>query len=49
MGKGKSSPYSQNDVLNENQMILEKENKKQFETSQSSVETNTQSIVQAMY
>ena len=41
------------DVLNENQMILEKERedkekKNQFEIGQSSVETSTKSIVQAM-
>ena len=53
MGKGKSFLIDTIDFLNENQMILEKqredkENKKQFEIGQPSVETSIEAIVQAM-
>ena len=53
MGKGKRFPYFSDDVLNENQLALEKEREekqkdKQKETGQPGKEANTELIVQAM-
>ena len=53
MGQGNSFLIANIDVLNENQMILEKdreeeEKKKQYEIGQPSVETSKKGIVQVM-